>query len=102
MSTKQPSERRDTPKGMQGINSPNKARTTVLTNWEDIAAGLPAPADVWRWGEVELSHKCLYNLKEMGLIERAGVENYWTTTETLWEYVQKTALPSEEIGAAVR
>lgn len=87
---------------MRGISQPNKTRKTVLTNWEDIAAGLPHPRDVWRWSETPMSHRCLYNLKEMGLIVPARTDKYWTTTETLWEYVQETALPGEDIGAAVR
>lgn len=102
MSTKQPSHRRETPKRMQGITQPNKTRTTVLSNWDAIRDGLPKPCDVWRWGEVDLSHRCLYNLKEMGLIERAGVEKYWRTTQTLWRYVQEASLPGEDVGTVVR
>ena len=98
MSTKQRSRRRETPTGMSGIDQPQKTRQTVLTNWEDICDGLPRPTNVWRWGETPMSHQCLCNLKEAGLIEPTSVEKHWRTTQTLWEYVQATALSVEMVG----
>lgn len=93
---------RETPTGM-GISRPNKVRTAVLADWESVRDSLPAPDEIWRWGDTDIDHKTLYTLKDSDLIVKVESEEpYWQTTATLWEYVNRTALPYENVGTGVR
>lgn len=45
----------------------DKANTIRLSRHRDeSAAHLPAPGRIWAWGETELSHACLSQLKDPG------------------------------------
>lgn len=81
------------------VSNPNKVRSVTLTNWEAVRDSLPYPDTVWRWSETDMQHKTLYIFMVAGLIKSTESDDQlWRTTETLWEYVQETALPDEDIG----
>lgn len=74
-------------------NSPVNRRQahTVVKFLDELAVGLPHPSARWRWGYVELSHECLYNLKTTGLIEPvqdAGQGREWRATVAAWRDVR--------------
>ena len=100
--TQDQSRRPETPTGMD-ISNPNKVRSAVLTDWTSVRDSLPAPEEVWRWGDTDMSHKTLYTLKDADLIVKAESEDpYWRTTTTLWEYVNMTAWPYEDVETGVQ
>lgn len=60
---------------------------TVVAYLDELADGLPHPSQTWKWGDVSLSHECLYNLKIAGLIqpeEDVGTGRKWRTIEAVW------------------
>lgn len=62
----------------------DKASAIWLSRHRDeLVAHLPAPGRTWRWGETELSHAYLSQLKDRELIIRVNDE--WRTTRQLWE-----------------
>lgn len=100
--TQDQSRRPETPTGMD-ISNPNKVRTAVLTDWASVRGSLPAPGEVWRWGDTDMSHKTLYTLKDADLIAKAeSGDSRWRTTATLWEYVKRTAWPYEDVETGVQ
>lgn len=74
----------------------DKASAIWLSRHRDeLAAHLPAPGRTWRWGETELSHAYLSQLKDRELIVRVNDE--WRTTRQLWEaLIQSIDVESQE------
>lgn len=63
---------------------------TIVAYLDELARELPHPERQWRWGDVDLSHECLYNLKSEGLIQVAedGRRTKWRTTLEAWQDVR--------------
>jgi len=61
---------------------------------DELSDGLPHPSRTWKWGQTNLSHECLMNLKVSGLIQPetdTGISREWRTTEAAWEDVRARA-----------
>lgn len=82
----------------------NRQQAHVIVKYlDDLASGLPHPSRAWRWGDVQLSHKCLYNLKVAGLIqpeEDVGAGRKWRTIEAAWVDVRERTADDVECEAA--
>lgn len=63
-----------------------RATQWLLCHESEIVEYTPAPDRTWSWPETDLSHKVLYRLKEVGLIEQTE-SGEWRSTRSLWEWV---------------
>lgn len=59
----------------------------VIARHLDGIADLPAPGDVFNWGDVETSHGTLIKLREASLITQSQTGE-WVTTRRLAQYCE--------------
>jgi len=71
----------------------------ISAHWDSVRASLPHPESIWRWGDLDVPHKVLYNWKWTGLVTCVDErEKLWRTSMRLWAHVIGKAGDDEHVG----